>query len=1000
MAAEIVALDEMVGAYFGEYADPERGITFNRFCHLLSNCRMFTTGFDHSHALEVFNKAAGGTENADALDSHGLRRALQTMANIRYESLRRQHWEKLEKLMNEMSLRREVSFDSATIGEMHGLLYDVELIPVAYRYIGPIRTLFTHYATSSGGYPDPSATWESLARQDVKDPLAINGRSAYRLCRATQLVPCCAVPRELLDLAASFQAVGDKQASDRRHYFEDEKMIAGDQQDWNYSARGRLEGEPRYNFPELIELLVTIALCMPPRVHRDALAEREKRIIDVFDKHLGMATPESFESTSPALDPEVAEATQTADSPSHVFSTDRKARRQMTRGLTFTYRQRRGGIEKLDMHGIFAKLKEVLPALPEAQEWKAPTPAPPAAHWSSVVQPPRVEEVLAAKKEFDAKKAAVERKMQDRFGHFRTYGRRVSNQRYQYLQPAVDWNEKRQKMLGELLEHGDVPSLNTPKLDASEFMTKTTKKNKKGQELIKKQAKAWTGLESVPLKKVCFYAKRPAPPEPEVPPQFCRERRCDQLALMEAQIEEQSRKARHLAGPATGWVLRMTLIAEPLLAPHCTESEEVSTLIETALTSRRLRNYDVAIVLLMRARTLWARFAAGQEVPTAWAEVQPLTITQSPWELPEAGAGRAQSQSAGVGTWEVTGAPDVLCSSPVPEDAEGLDQTILPLDLKRDAAQSPTLLAGVQMRARPSSDVGGRPESSATPDDVAPLDLSRVRPPEGPRPASARPAGGASSACSPGLTEERRYDVALDFAQACGESDDNIRHLKNEVNIFFLCELASLHSAIQEDDKAAQLYWRAHSHSEQLPDNHPDKAVVWCGFGRVAFHAKQFDLAARSFARARRIRERTIGEDTVETATTYSNLACCLVELKRPLEACAYLELASEILKVLVGEDHPRAQTTLRNLEKVKTLDKHLHCEVPPLFGIPVQDLNRISRSHSRRRRKKRSAKGKGSTTKSRLTMSASPRRRRNSRSASPRSSRSPQGRSGRRSPR
>merc|ERR1719359_746967 len=106
-------------------------------------------------------------------------------------------------------------------------------------------------------------------------------------------------------------------------------------------------------------------------------------------------------------------------------------------------------------------------------------------------------------------------------------------------------------------------------------------------------------------------------------------------------------------------------------------------------------------------------------------------------------------------------------------------------------------------------------------------------------------------------------------------------------------------------------------------------------------------------ARARRIRERTIGEDTVETATSYNNLACCLVSLDRSLEAGALFELAGELLKVLLGHDHPRTQTALRNLEKSRTLKKHVSCEVPHIFSIPVQDRWSTAVKSKRKKKKK-----------------------------------------------
>merc|ERR1740130_1670225 len=113
---------------------------------------------------------------------------------------------------------------------------------------------------------------------------------------------------------------------------------------------------------------------------------------------------------------------------------------------------------------------------------------------------------------------------------------------------------------------------------------------KKGRKLVVQ--KAWGNQKEVPFGERCWYAKRPDEPKVIVPLQYQVDGRADNLERMEQTIETHRRRMAPLAGPVTGWVLRMTLINEPLRAPPCQESDEVSTLIETALTSRRLRNYD------------------------------------------------------------------------------------------------------------------------------------------------------------------------------------------------------------------------------------------------------------------------------------------------------------------------------------------------------------------------------------------------------------------------
>jgi len=392
------------------------------------------------------------------------------------------------------------------------------------------------------------------------------------------------------------------------------------------------------------------------------------------------------------------------------------------------------------------------------------------------------------------------------------------------------------------------------------------------------------------------------------------------------------------------------------------ESEEVSTLIETALTSRRLRNYDIAISLLIRARRRWGAIAAGREVPGAWAEYQPVESVPSPWDIHEVPApldGNADAQD-----------PCIASGSPPPEEPDSdFDMPIGPSDLLRDArelfdaAREMQRVDSAYTMSRKSSQEQTRESDvprGCSRAGTASMDSTTVRLPrkmtKTPNSARGVPSSNLGGNVGLGATvggSERVYDPHLHFATACGEDDENLRYLAAEVHIFFLCELASLHSAIHEDEMAAQLLWGALPYSERLPSNHPDTAVVWCGIGRVTFHIGSYDIAARAMARARRIRERTIGENTVETATTYNNLACCLTSLDRPLEAVALLELASELLKVLLGCDHPRTQTAVRNFEKARSSHKHIHCEVPHLFGIPVMDKWKLVKKVRKTRKKK-----------------------------------------------
>lgn len=587
---------------------------------------------------------------------------------------------------------------------------------------------------------------------------------------------------------------------------------------------------------------------------------------------------------------------------------------------------------KMTMDSIWERLRVELPPFPERQD-AIRLPEPPASKIPELIQQPQTVDEMNEEYEKAKEKALAKAKA----------------------------NEKKSFQGGRRMSYFD----GGPSAAAKEVAVKRKKPT---------SLKAWHASREIPYGETCWYGKRPQEPKLIIPSEYQRERRVVQLELLEKNLQAHNHRMAKLSGPVTGWVLRMNLISEPLRAPPCPESDEILTLIETALTSRRLRNYDIAISLLIKARRLWAARAAARNVPSAWVDVQPFVPAPSPWDAlegvefqdaPQAVASSSSCRKKHVLSGKITdetltvncacsvesaqqsrSREAILCmpsghadqlgtmASTSPEVLNSaLDLTICASDLRRDARELASTAESPLPHSARASTVS-RQANTITGEGRA-VNLDDI------------------GLGAPAIASERIYDPRLHFARACGDDDENMRHLVPEVNLFFLCELASLHSAIHEDDFAAQLLWRARPYSDALPSNHPDSALIWNGLGCVAYHVGCYDVAARSTSRARRIRENTIGENTVETATTYNNLACCLAALDRSLEAQAFLELAAELLKVLLGEDHPRAQTALRNLEKARSYDKHLKCEVPYLFGIPVKDRFRLSGKRLTRRKKK-----------------------------------------------
>merc|ERR1712224_84329 len=183
------------------------------------------------------------------------------------------------------------------MSEISDLIYDLQVTRAMYKYGDALRALFLHYATRPDGKPGPEeVTWECAAKQNF----VVFGRSLYRLCRATQIVPGVVVPQELLELArgVALARSGDKRKGEVHRYFEDEKMVGvDDAQSLRSAVHGAfLPGEPRYDFPSFVEVLLTLALCSPPPVHLEPIEERLQRVHQVLSGFLGLPEDGTDES--------------------------------------------------------------------------------------------------------------------------------------------------------------------------------------------------------------------------------------------------------------------------------------------------------------------------------------------------------------------------------------------------------------------------------------------------------------------------------------------------------------------------------------------------------------------------------------------------------------------------------------------------------------------------------------------------------------------------------
>jgi len=125
--------------------------------------------------------------------------------------------------------------------------------------------------------------------------------------------------------------------------------------------------------------------------------------------------------------------------------------------------------------------------------------------------------------------------------------------------------------------------------------------------------------------------------------------------------------------------------------------------------------------------------------------------------------------------------------------------------------------------------------------------------------------------------------------------------------------LGSIYESCGLDDIAMSCYMRAMEIKLGF-EYHPDLAFPFCGLGSVMYHIDEPAWSLRCYMKAREIRERTLGGDTVDTATVYNNLGCNMFMLERNEESKAYFQLSNAILDAELGPNHERTITAQRNI--------------------------------------------------------------------------------------
>ncbi|OMJ83077.1 hypothetical protein SteCoe_16057 [Stentor coeruleus] len=142
--------------------------------------------------------------------------------------------------------------------------------------------------------------------------------------------------------------------------------------------------------------------------------------------------------------------------------------------------------------------------------------------------------------------------------------------------------------------------------------------------------------------------------------------------------------------------------------------------------------------------------------------------------------------------------------------------------------------------------------------------------------------------------------------------------LKPDIELFFEMAKGAIFESCKKDEIALGQYFASKVIYDRLGFNNPDRALLYCGLGSVLVHLGHYKLALRSYLMAKKIRERCIGGDTIETATVYNNLGVCMFFLSRYQESFAYFELSEAIFMMMLGPHHARTLTVKQNINKVK----------------------------------------------------------------------------------
>ena len=160
-----------------------------------------------------------------------------------------------------------------------------------------------------------------------------------------------------------------------------------------------------------------------------------------------------------------------------------------------------------------------------------------------------------------------------------------------------------------------------------------------------------------------------------------------------------------------------------------------------------------------------------------------------------------------------------------------------------------------------------------------------------------------------------------------------------QTDLFFNLTFGSLYDTLNYDIVAIRYYNECVRITEKLIGADADTSLPYCFIGELFLKLQEYNWALRSFMKAKKIREETIGAETPDTASIYNNLGVVSYYLESYLPAVGYFKLAYEIYKKMLGLTHPRTILIKSNLTKMNQLNFNKEVEFKTLskYATPAQ---------------------------------------------------------------